>query len=49
MSIQYIRYTEALSKLQAIQQVVGHSPHLAYNIALCHYKLKVIIRIAQIS
>ena len=27
-------------KCSGAQQVVGHDPHLSYNIALCHYRLK---------
>ena len=34
------RYEEACSKFTHAQQVVGYMPHLSYNIALCHYKLK---------
>ncbi|XP_037084938.1 tetratricopeptide repeat protein 30A-like [Pollicipes pollicipes] len=34
------RYDEAATKFTHAQQVVGYMPHLSYNIALCHYKLK---------
>ena len=34
------RYEEALVKFAGAQQVVGYDPHLSYNIALCHYRLK---------
>ena len=34
------RFEEALIKFNASQQIVGYDPHLSYNIALCHYRLK---------
>eukprot|EP00095_Tigriopus_kingsejongensis_P001560 maker-scaffold137_size321222-snap-gene-2.22 protein:Tk01560 transcript:maker-scaffold137_size321222-snap-gene-2.22-mRNA-1 annotation:"tetratricopeptide repeat protein 30" len=34
------RYEEALVKFNGAQQVVGYEPHLSYNIALCHFRLK---------
>ncbi|XP_063221805.1 intraflagellar transport protein 70A isoform X2 [Bacillus rossius redtenbacheri] len=35
------RYEDALQKFTVALQVVGYSPHLSYNVALCYYKLKV--------
>ncbi|XP_066978143.1 intraflagellar transport protein 70A isoform X1 [Macrobrachium rosenbergii] len=34
------RYEEACQKFSNALQVAGHQPHLSYNIALCHYRLK---------
>ncbi len=34
------RYEEALAKFSAAQQVLGYDPHLSYNVALCHYRMK---------
>ncbi|CAB4062878.1 TTC30 [Lepeophtheirus salmonis] len=34
------RYEEALAKFIGAQQVIGYDPHLSYNIALCHYRVK---------
>ncbi|TRY80025.1 hypothetical protein TCAL_13467 [Tigriopus californicus] len=34
------RYEEALVKFIGAQQVVGYDPHLSYNIALCHFRLR---------
>ena len=35
-----IRYSEALAKFSAAQQMIGYDAHLSYNTALCHYRLK---------
>lgn len=34
------RYGEALGKFMGAMQVLGFQPQLAYNIALCHYKMR---------
>ena len=34
------RYSEALAKFSAAQQMIGYDAHLSYNTALCHYRLK---------
>ncbi|MCL4138951.1 UNVERIFIED_CONTAM: hypothetical protein GTU68_062384 [Idotea baltica] len=34
------RYDEATQKFTTALQVAGNQPHLSYNIALCHYRLK---------
>lgn len=34
------RYEEACQKFSNALQVAGYQPHLSYNIALCHYRLK---------
>ncbi|KAG8230988.1 hypothetical protein J437_LFUL003946 [Ladona fulva] len=34
------RYEEALKMFTAAQQVVPYCPHLSYNAALCHYRLR---------
>ncbi|KAG0722580.1 Tetratricopeptide repeat protein 30A [Chionoecetes opilio] len=34
------RYEEACQKFTSALQVAGYQPHLSYNIALCHYRLK---------
>nr|XP_027228889.1 tetratricopeptide repeat protein 30A-like [Penaeus vannamei] len=34
------RFEEACQKFTSALQVAGNQPHLSYNIALCHYRLK---------
>ncbi|XP_071453871.1 intraflagellar transport protein 70A [Hetaerina americana] len=34
------RYEEALQKFMGAQQRTAYCPHLSYNVALCHYRLK---------
>ena len=38
--VDIVRYSEALAKFTAAQQMLGYSAHLSYNTALCHYRLK---------
>jgi Tfp pilus assembly protein PilF len=40
LSYQEGRYEDALLKFTQALQVVGFDPHLSYNAALCHFKLK---------
>ncbi|XP_021934386.1 tetratricopeptide repeat protein 30A isoform X2 [Zootermopsis nevadensis] len=34
------RFEDALQKFSTVLQVLGYSPHLSYNVALCYYRLK---------
>lgn len=40
LDLQEGRFEEACQKFTSALQVAGNQPHLSYNIALCHYRLK---------
>lgn len=34
------RFEDALQKFTVALQIIGFDPHLSYNAALCHFRLK---------